>query len=77
MIRVVCGFGALAVYLQAYLRNLNRQITSSQGLGCPDGPGGRPGRFGAHVRRFGDRVANVGPRAVLGMFELLQVKAPR
>ena len=35
MIRVACGFGALALRLQAYLRGLNRQVTSLHAQGVP------------------------------------------
>ena len=37
MIRVVCGFDALALCLQANLRDLNRQVTSSHAQGVPAG----------------------------------------
>ncbi len=64
-------------HLQTYLRDLNRQVTSLHAQGVPaDQAAGRVD-LSAHIPHYGDRVANADPRAVLRMYELLQVKMPR
>ena len=65
-------------HLQGYLRDLNRQVTSlhAEGVSAPDAAGRVD--LSAHVEHYGQRVTRgVDPRAVLRMYELLQVKMPR
>jgi len=64
-------------HLQGYLRDLNRQVTSlhAEGVSAEDVPGRVD--LSAHAEHYGQRVAMVDPRAVLRMYELLQVKMPR
>ena len=64
-------------HLQGYLRDLNRQVTSlhAEGVSAQDAAGRVD--LSAHAEHYGQRVAMVDPRAVLRMYELLQVKMPR
>ncbi len=64
-------------HLQGYLRDLNRQVTAlhAEGVSAEDAVGRVD--LSAHTEHYGQRVANVDSRAVLRMYELLQVKMPR
>ena len=64
-------------HLQGYLRDLSRQVTSlhAEGVSAQDAAGRVD--LSAHAEHYGQRVAMVDPRAVLRMYELLQVKMPR
>ena len=64
-------------HLQAYLRDLNRQVTSlhAENVSAEDAVGRVD--LSAHAEYYGQGVSNVDPRAVLRMYELLQVKMPR
>jgi glyoxylase-like metal-dependent hydrolase (beta-lactamase superfamily II) len=63
--------------LQAYLRDLNRQVTAlhTQGLSAQDAAARVD--LSDHAEHYGPRVERVDPRAVLRMYELFQVKMPR
>lgn len=64
-------------HLQAYLRDLNGQVTGLQaeGVSAQDAVGRID--LSAHREHYGQRVAGVDPRAVIRMYELYQVKMPR
>ena len=64
-------------HLQGYLRDLNRQVTSLHATGVSAQDAVAQVDLGAHATHYGDRVANVDPRAVLRIYERLQVKMPR
>ena len=63
--------------LQAYLRDLNRQVTAlhAQGVSPQDAVAGVD--LSAHADNYGARVASPAPRAVLRLYERLQVKMPK
>ena len=63
--------------LQAYLRDLNAQVSAlhAQGVSAQDATARVD--LSDHAEHYGPRVASVDPRAVLRMYELLQVKMPR
>ena len=63
--------------LQAYLRDLNTQVTSLHAQGVSAQDAAARVDLSDHADHYGPRVARVDPRAVLRMYELLQVKMPR
>ena len=64
-------------HLQAYLRDLNSQVTAlhAQNVSAEDAVGQVD--LSAHAEHYGRGASNVDPRAVLRMYELLQVQMPR
>ncbi|MEE2638211.1 MAG: MBL fold metallo-hydrolase [Acidobacteriota bacterium] len=62
-------------HLQAYLRDLNRQVTALHAQGVSAEGAARRVDLSAHAQRYGSSRAD--PRAVVRMYELLQVKIPR
>ena len=64
-------------HLQAYLRDFHTQVSAlhAQGVSAQDATAQVD--LMAHADHYGNRVANVDPRAVLRMYELFQVKMPR
>ena len=64
-------------HLQAYLRDLNRQVTAlhAQGVSAEDAVGRVD--LSTHAEHYGRGAGRVDPRAVMRMYELLQVKMPR
>jgi len=63
--------------LQAYLRDLNRQVTALHAQGVSAQDAAARVDLSDHAEHYGPRVERVDPRAVLRMYELFQVKMPR
>ena len=64
-------------YLQAYLRDLNRQVNDLYAQGVSAQSAARRVDLSAHVQHFGPNAARPDPRAVVRMYELLQTRYPR
>ncbi len=63
--------------LQAYLRDLNRQVTALHAQGVSPQDAVARVDLSAHADSYGARVARPDPRAVLRLYERLQVKMPK
>ena len=64
-------------HLQAYLRDLNRQVNALYAEGVSAQGAARRVDLGAHTQYYGPAAARPDPRAVVRMYELLQIKMPR
>ncbi len=64
-------------HLQAYLRDLNRQVNALYAEGVSAQSAARRVDLGAHAQHYGAGAARVDPRAVVRMYERLQIKMPR
>ena len=64
-------------HLQAYLRDLDQQVTALHGQGVSAQEAAAQVDLSSHAEHYGARVENVDSRAVLRMYERLQVKMPR
>jgi cyclase len=64
-------------HLQGYLWDLYRQVTALHADGVPAAEAATRVDLSAHSDHYGQRAAQVDPRAVLRMYELFQVKMPR
>ena len=64
-------------HLQAYLRDLNRQVTALHAQGVSAEDAAARVDLSGHTEHYGQGAARVDPRAVIRMYELLQVKMPR
>ena len=64
-------------HLQAYLRDLNRQVTALHAQGVSPRDAVEHVDLSSHAEHYGQGVSRVDPRAVLRMYELLQVRMPR
>ena len=63
--------------LQAYLRDLNRQVSALHAQGASPQDAAARVDLSAHADNYGARVARPDPRAVLRLYERLQVKMPK
>ena len=63
--------------LQAYLRDLNHQVSELYARGVSPQEAVKQIDLSAHVENFGPRVIQLDPRAVIRMYERLQVKMPK
>ena len=63
-------------HLQAYLRDLNAQVTALHAEGVSAQDAVALVDLSAHEEHYGARVHNVDPRALVRMYERLQVKMP-
>ena len=64
-------------HLQAYLRDLNRQVNDLYAEGVSAQSAARRVDLGAHTQHYGPNAARPDPRAVVRMYERLQIKYPR
>ena len=64
-------------HLQAYLRDLNRQVNALYADGVSAQSAARRVDLSAHAQHYGPGAARVDPRAVVRMYERLQIKMPR
>ena len=64
-------------HLQAYLRDLNRQVNDLYAQGVSARSAARRVDLSAHTRHYGPNAARPDPRAVVRMYERLQIKYPR
>ena len=63
--------------LEAYLRDLHTQVSALHAQGVSARDAAARVDLSAHSTHYGSGVARVDPRAVLRIYELLQVKMPR
>jgi len=64
-------------HLQAYLRDLNRQVNDLYAEGASAQSAARRVDLSAHTRHYGPNAARPDPRAVVRMYDLLQTRFPR
>ena len=62
--------------LQRYLRDLWRQLSASRARGLPPEQAARALDLSAHEPVYGARARSVDPRAVLRIYEILQIRRP-